>query len=105
MSSFRIITLRSVFGTDQQTRQWMARARTVETRTEIRRWARWESVSFWLLLLGGICVFAAPVLGLASGIWSAFDDQAPAVAVVPVCSARRRIHPAARRCLVRVVCE
>lgn len=31
MSSFRIITLRSVFGTDQQTRQWMARARTVET--------------------------------------------------------------------------
>ncbi|SKG73826.1 Uncharacterised protein [Mycobacteroides abscessus subsp. massiliense] len=77
MNSFRIITLRSVFGTDQQTRQWMARARTVETRTEIRRWARWESVSFWLLLLGGICVFAAPVLGLASGIWSAFDDQAP----------------------------
>ncbi|MGV9798510.1 hypothetical protein ACWDTP_10675 [Mycobacterium sp. NPDC003449] len=77
MSSFRIITPRSLFGTDQQTRQWMARARTVETRTEIWRWARWESVSFWLLLLGGICVFAAPVLGLASGIWSAFDDQAP----------------------------
>ena len=67
---------RSVAG--RQIEQWQSRARTPETRTEIRRWARWETMSFWMMLTCMFCIFiAAPVLGIGFGIWSAFDDRAP----------------------------
>lgn len=62
----------------QQREAWQIRARTPETRAEIRRWARWETVSFWLMPASLFCVFAAaPVLGIGFGIWSIVDDRAP----------------------------
>lgn len=77
MSGFRRITLRSLTSPGQQTRQWMARARTPETRAEIRRWSRWETVSACLLIIGGICAFATPLVGVGLAVWSVLHGDAP----------------------------
>lgn len=77
MSSFRIISLRSLTSTDQQTREWMSRARTPQTRAEIRRWARWETVSFCLLLIGGVCALSTPIIGVGLAVWHMIHDEAP----------------------------
>lgn len=61
----------------QQRAEWEGRARTPRTKAEIRRWSRWEAFSFWSTIGGGVCLFAAPVLGLTFAIWGAFDDRAP----------------------------
>lgn len=77
MSGRRIITLRNLTGPSRQTRRWMARARTPETRAEIRRWSRWESVSVCLLVIGGICALGAPLVGVGLGVWDAIHGDAP----------------------------
>lgn len=66
---------RSVAG--QQRAEWERRARTPQTRAAIRRWSRWETCSFWLMMIALLCVAASPVLALAAAIWGAFDDRAP----------------------------
>ncbi|MBB4134004.1 hypothetical protein BKA16_000556 [Gordonia humi] len=62
----------------RQVDAWQSRAHTPGTRAQIRRWARWETVSIWLLLGGlvAVCV-CAPGLGMGFGIWGEFDDRAP----------------------------
>ncbi len=72
-----MITLRSLTSPSRQTRQWMARARTPETRAQIRRWSRWETVSFCLLAIGGICALGIPLIGMGLGVWHAIHGDAP----------------------------
>ncbi|MDQ0613446.1 hypothetical protein QF046_001087 [Microbacterium sp. W4I4] len=62
----------------RQREEWESRARTPQTRADIRRWARWEAVGLWLLLGSMFCVLiAAPILGIGFGVWGAFDSGAP----------------------------
>ncbi|WP_396911137.1 hypothetical protein [Mycolicibacterium sp.] len=77
MSGRRIITLRDLTGPGRQTRQWMAKARTPETRAQIRRWSRWETVSACLLLVGGFCALGIPLVGVGLGVWHAIHGDAP----------------------------
>lgn len=70
MSSFRIISLRSLTSTDQQTRQWMSRARTPATRAEIRRWAKRERIATRIMIASLIAVCAWPVAGVAHLVWT-----------------------------------
>lgn len=77
MSGFRMITLRSLTGPGPQTREWMARARTPETRAEIRRWSRWETTSACLLLVGAACGVATPLSGLGLAAWHVVHGDAP----------------------------
>ncbi|SDS92049.1 hypothetical protein [Jiangella sp. DSM 45060] len=77
MSRLRITSLRSLVSTGQQTREWMARASTPETRAEIRRWSRWETASFCLMAIGAICALALPIIGLGLAVWYMIHDDAP----------------------------
>ena len=61
----------------RQRAEWESRARTAATRAEIRRWSRWETFSFWVMMGAVAAAFAAPVLALATAIWGAFDERAP----------------------------
>lgn len=62
----------------RQLEEWQSRVHKPETRARIRRWSRWETVSFWMLLAGMVCVFiGAPVLGIGFAIWRASEDSAP----------------------------
>lgn len=54
---------------DDQTADWMAKARTAETRTRIRRWSRVETTGV-LTVLGGVALLVlAPFATLALAIW------------------------------------
>lgn len=77
MSGFRMITLRRLTTPSRQTLNWMARARTAETRAEIRRWSRRETVSACLLLIGAVCGFASPLVGVGLGVWHLIQGDAP----------------------------
>ncbi|OFV76950.1 hypothetical protein [Rhodococcus erythropolis] len=62
---------------NQQTEEWMARARTPQARARIRRWSRWEDISLEILLTGTVAFVAAiPIgVGLAIGFWIAGVDR------------------------------
>ncbi len=68
MSLMRSISAWGLIGTDQQTADWMAAARTPETRARIRRWSRIETIGVVLLVPGICALLAAPVVTLALAI-------------------------------------
>lgn len=74
MNGLPVILLQSLIGTDQQTRGWMARARTPKTRAEIWRWSRWEAVSACLLL---VSAFGIPLIGVSLAVWHIIYRHAP----------------------------
>ncbi|MGO2110042.1 MAG: hypothetical protein ACTH31_00335 [Pseudoclavibacter sp.] len=67
----RIISVRGLFTTDEQTADWMSRARRPETRARIRRWSRAETVIVWSTIAGLALLVAAPFVTLALIIWFA----------------------------------
>ncbi|WLQ37264.1 hypothetical protein P8A18_29200 [Streptomyces castrisilvae] len=54
---------------DDQTADWMAQARTAETRTRIRRWSRVETTGVLTVLVGASLLVLAPFATLALAIW------------------------------------
>lgn len=54
---------------DDQTADWMAKARTAETRTRIRRWSRVETSGVLAALVGVSLLVLAPFATLALAIW------------------------------------
>ncbi|MFF1919150.1 hypothetical protein ACFVW8_01040 [Streptomyces sp. NPDC058221] len=54
---------------DDQTAEWMAKARTPETRTRIRRWSRVETSGLVVALVGLSLLLLAPIAGLALAVW------------------------------------
>ncbi|MCR1786610.1 hypothetical protein KVF89_29010 [Nocardioides carbamazepini] len=54
---------------DDQTTEWMASARTPETRARIRRWSRAESIGLAVALIGLILLLAAPVATVVLLVW------------------------------------
>lgn len=77
MSGFPMIALRSLTSVDEQTRAWMARARTAETRAEIRRWSRWETGSACLILIGAGYAFVSLLIGVGLAVWHVIHSDAP----------------------------
>ncbi|GAB3616395.1 hypothetical protein GCM10027416_09520 [Okibacterium endophyticum] len=61
----------------RQTEEWEDRARTPQTRAEIRRWSRWETMSFCLQLIGAVCGFASPLVGVGLAVWHLIHGEAP----------------------------
>lgn len=61
----------------RQRAEWESRARTSETRAAIRRWSRWETFSFWLMIASLVCMCAAFVLGFAGVVWNLLDERSP----------------------------
>ena len=64
MSWWRCASLRDLF-TDQSTENWVARARTPNTRARIRRWSRAENVSLVVALFGVVLLAIAPFVTVA----------------------------------------
>ncbi|AXK35348.1 hypothetical protein DVA86_24580 [Streptomyces armeniacus] len=56
---------------DDQTADWIAKARTPESRARIRRWSRVETIGVLVALGGLAALFIAPIVTLALAIWSA----------------------------------
>lgn len=61
----------------RQRAEWESRARTAATRAEIRRWSRWETFSFWLLIASLVCMGASFILGFAGVVWNLLDERSP----------------------------
>lgn len=61
----------------RQRAEWENRARTAATRAEIRRWSRWETVSFWHLMASLVCMGASFILGFAGVVWNLVDERSP----------------------------
>lgn len=68
------VSLQALFSTDEQTREWMAAARTPETRARIRRWAKAETVGMTTLLVGLALVILAVFASIAMAIWVGVSD-------------------------------
>ncbi|NEC14172.1 hypothetical protein G3I34_18245 [Streptomyces sp. SID8014] len=49
--------------------EWMSRARTPQTRARIRRWARLEDLSRWILSVGAVAFAAAVPAGIGLALW------------------------------------
>ncbi|MFD6129578.1 hypothetical protein ACFWF5_09800, partial [Streptomyces diastaticus] len=47
----------------------MSRARTPQTRARIRRWARLEDLSRWILSVGAVAFAAAVPAGIGLALW------------------------------------
>ncbi|MFD5225584.1 hypothetical protein ACFWHT_08190 [Microbacterium sp. NPDC058342] len=73
------VVLRSLFTTDEQTRQWMAAARTPETRARIRQWVRIEALGLATFLLGLSLVIVAVVVSIATAMGSGIGNAPPAL--------------------------
>lgn len=56
---------------DDQTADWMAKARTPAARARIRRWSRVETIGVFVALGGFAALFVAPVVTLLLAIWIA----------------------------------
>lgn len=54
---------------DDQSADWMAKARTPETRARIRRWSRLEAIGVMAALAGLVVLVAAPIATVALIIW------------------------------------
>lgn len=74
MGSMRIISLRGMVATDEQTREWMAAARTPETRACIRRWSKIEAVAVITTLAGIALLILAPFASVAVAVWTSVAD-------------------------------
>lgn len=74
MSSPRILSLVGLVGTDEQTREWMAAARTRETRARIRRWSKVETIAAFTTLAGIALLVLAPFASIGVAIWDAVTD-------------------------------
>ena len=70
MGPFTSVTLQSLLSSDDETRGWLAMARTPETRARIRRWATIETLGMLILLVGGALCCLAVLATIAVGIWS-----------------------------------
>ncbi len=75
MRRWRNISRGSLFGVDEQTRRWMSLTRTPATRSRIRFWSRWEVVSFWIMIGGGISALALPLFGIGFGVRAALAED------------------------------
>lgn len=62
-------SLRTLFSTDEQIREWIAAAHTPETRVRIRRWATIESIGMMTLLVGVALVILAVIASIALAVW------------------------------------
>ena len=74
MNGMRHISLLGLVATDEQTREWMAAARTPETRARIRRWAKVETVTVFMMFAGIALLLVAPFASIAVAIWSSVTD-------------------------------
>ncbi|MFC0673016.1 hypothetical protein [Brachybacterium hainanense] len=68
------ISLLGLVATDEQTREWMAAARTPEVRRRIRRWSKIESISMVAMLAGIALLCLAPFASIAVAVWSSVGD-------------------------------
>lgn len=59
---------------DDRTADWMARARTGESRARIRRWSRVETTGVLAILAGSAALLIAPIATLALIIWFSIAD-------------------------------
>jgi len=59
---------------DEQTQEWMAAARTSETRGRIRRWSKAETVAVLMMLAGVALLILAMFASVAVAIWSSVTD-------------------------------
>lgn len=69
------VSLRSLFTTDEQTRGWMASARTPETRARIRRWSKVETVGMTTILVGIALIVLASFASIPVAVWSSATDN------------------------------
>lgn len=75
MNGMKHLSLIGLIATDEQTREWMAAARTPETRARIRRWSRIESVAAVIMLAGIALLVVAPFASIAAAVWDAITDM------------------------------
>ncbi|MEU3269344.1 hypothetical protein ABZ639_00775 [Saccharomonospora sp. NPDC006951] len=59
---------------DDQTADWMAKARTPQSRARIRYWSRVETIGVFVALAGIATLLAAPIATLALVIWFSVAD-------------------------------
>lgn len=69
-----LVVLRNLAPTEQQIMNWMSRARTLETRTRIRRWSRAEKAFLIATLVGVALLVLAPFVTVALLIWFSVAD-------------------------------
>lgn len=58
-----------IHNADDQTADWMAKARTPAARARIRRWSRVETIGVFVALGGLAATFVAPIVTLALAVW------------------------------------
>ncbi|WP_144016723.1 hypothetical protein [Beutenbergia cavernae] len=68
------LSLLGLIATDEQTREWMAAARTPETRARIRYWSKVETISTATMLAGIALLLIAPFGSIALAVWSSVTD-------------------------------
>ncbi len=54
---------------DDQTSDWMSRARTPQTRARIRHWSRVETIGVYTALVGLVLLLAAPIPTIVLAVW------------------------------------
>ncbi|WP_220270966.1 hypothetical protein [Tsukamurella tyrosinosolvens] len=64
------LSLRGLVSADEQTAEWMAAARTPQTRAAIRRWSKVETLSIAVVAAGLALFLFAPFASVAVAIWS-----------------------------------
>ncbi len=74
MNGMEHISLLGLVATDEQTREWMAAARTAETWARIRRWSKVETVAVLTMLTSLALLFVAPFASIPVPIWNYVTD-------------------------------
>lgn len=74
MNVTKQLSLIGLIATDEQTREWMAAARTPETRARIRCWSKIETLGMLMTLVGIALLCLAPFASIAVAIWSSVSD-------------------------------
>lgn len=75
VTRWKHLSLLGLTTTDEQTREWMAAARTPETRARIRRWSKVETVAAVIMLVGLVMLLIAPFASIAVAVWDAITDM------------------------------